>query len=170
MISIKCPHCKVGLKVNEGKLPLGITSFKCPNCKQPIPISLVEGRKEDGSESETVLLHPASKEAGRLTVVSDGETPQQVLDLHEGIHIIGRLSKDSPATLPIRTTDRLMSRAHIRIEVRKDSKGGYKHLLSDNNSKNHTLYNQSYLDKDEVVVLKDGDEILIGRTLLRFNG
>ena len=41
MISIKCPHCQVGLKVNEGKLPLGITSFKCPQCKQAIPISLV---------------------------------------------------------------------------------------------------------------------------------
>lgn len=169
MISIKCPHCKVGLKVNEGKLPLGITSFKCPNCKQAIPISLVEDRMGSGDGDETVILHPASKEAGNLTVVPADGTPPQTFALHEGIHIVGRLSKDSPATLPIRTTDRLMSRAHLRLEVRKDAKGGYKHYLSDNNSKNHTLYNQTCLGKDEVVVLRDGDEILIGRTLLRFS-
>ncbi|WP_302138704.1 zinc-ribbon domain-containing protein, partial [uncultured Parabacteroides sp.] len=41
MISVKCPHCHVGLKVDEGKIPLDITSFKCPKCKQPIPVSLL---------------------------------------------------------------------------------------------------------------------------------
>ena len=51
----------------------------------------------------------------------------------------------------------------------KDSKGGYKHFLTDNNSKNHTLYNNSYLENGEVVVLNDNDEIIIGRTVLRFN-
>ena len=30
MISVKCPHCHVGLKVDEGKIPLDITSFKMP--------------------------------------------------------------------------------------------------------------------------------------------
>ena len=41
MIAVKCPHCHVGLKVAEGKIPLGITSFKCPKCKEPIPLSLL---------------------------------------------------------------------------------------------------------------------------------
>ena len=54
-------------------------------------------------------------------------------------------------------------------EVKKDSKGRYKHYLSDNNSKNHTLYNSNYLENGEVVVLNDGDEIVIGHTTLRFN-
>ena len=58
---------------------------------------------------------------------------------------------------------------HIRIEVKKDPKGGYKHFLSDNNSKNHTLYNSNYLENGEVVVLKNNDEIIIGHTVLRFN-
>jgi predicted Zn finger-like uncharacterized protein len=63
MISIKCPHCQVGLKVDEGKLPLGITSFKCPKCKQAIPISLVMEKKNGTSDdSETILiLIPMSK-------------------------------------------------------------------------------------------------------------
>ena len=46
---------------------------------------------------------------------------------------------------------------------------GYKHYLSDNNSKNQTLYNNNYLRKGEVVVLSDNDEITLGRTTLRFN-
>ena len=62
-----------------------------------------------------------------------------------------------------------MSRAHIRIEVKKSEQGGYKHLLSDNNSRNHTLYNGNYLESGEVVVLNDQDEIIIGHTVLRFN-
>lgn len=169
MISIKCPHCQVGLKVNEGKLPLGITSFKCPNCKQAIPMSLITGQGENGEESDTILLHPVKKETGRLIVVGNEYTPEQILVLTEGVHVIGRKSKGTLATLPIETTDRLMSRAHIRIEVKKDAQGGYKHYLSDNNSKNHTLYNHNYLDKDEVIVLNDGDEIVMGRTIVRFN-
>ena len=56
-----------------------------------------------------------------------------------------------------------------RIEVKKDVKGGYKHYLSDNNSKNHTLYNSNYLENGEIVVLNNNDEIIIGRTVLRFN-
>ncbi|MDR1879972.1 MAG: FHA domain-containing protein, partial [Tannerellaceae bacterium] len=71
--------------------------------------------------------------------------------------------------IAIHTADRSMSREHIRIEVKKNAKGGYNHYLSDNNSKNHTLYNSNCLEEGEVIVLKDNDEIMIGRTVLRFN-
>ena len=170
MISIKCPHCQVSLKVNEGKLPLGITSFKCPNCKQSIPMSLVTGNGGNGTdnEPETVLLHPVKPGIGRLEVQPNDLTPSQTIPLTEGTLIIGRKSKNSTASHPIETQDLLMSRSHICIQVEADGKGGYKHLLKDNNSKNHTLYKHHYLEKDEVVVLHDGDEIVIGRTTLLF--
>lgn len=35
--------------------------------------------------------------------------------------------------------------------------------------KNHTLYNSNYLENGEIVVLNNNDEIIIGRTVLRFN-
>lgn len=171
MISVKCPHCQIGLKVNEGKLPLGITSFKCPNCKQAIPVSYLKEERKLEQEPETVLLHSSSaKGIAKLTVLSDNHTPQQSFPLEEGVYIVGRKSASSLATIQIETDDRFMSRSHIRIEVVKDAKGdGYNYYLSDNNSKNQTLYNNSYLNKDEVVVLSDGDEIVIGRTVLLFN-
>ncbi len=169
MISIKCPHCRVGLKVDEGKLPLGITSFKCPNCKKAIPVSLVTGEKNGSEDSETVLIQPVVQHCGNLTVISDANTPEQHFALLEGVYIIGRKSSASNANIKIETTDRSMSREHIRIEVKKDDHTGYKHFLSDNNSKNHTLYNSNYLEPGEKVVLNDNDEIIIGHTILRFN-
>lgn len=171
MISIKCPHCHIGLKVDEGKLPPGIQTFKCPKCKESIPVSLLSVAKQkiQTSVSDTTLLQPLKTGIGRITVIADTNTMEQVYPLHEGVTIIGRRSVASNATIGIVTEDRSMSREHIRIEVKKDAKGGYKHYLSDNNSKNYTLYNSSFLEKGEVVVLNDNDEIIIGRTVLRFN-
>ena len=170
MISVKCPHCHVGLKVDEGKIPLDITSFKCPKCKQLIPVSLLSQKKGDRtSESETVLIQPLRMTTGHLSVIANDDTPEQTFPLQEGSYTIGRKSNASNATIGIVTTDKSMSREHIRIEVKKDSKGGYKHYLSDNNSKNHTLYNSNYLEDGEIVVLKNNDEIIIGHTVLRFN-
>ena len=104
-----------------------------------------------------------------LQLLETSATPEQIFPLNEGIAIIGRKSNASNATIGIATADKSMSREHIRIEVKKDPKGGYKHFLSDNNSKNHTLYNSNYLENGEVVVLKNNDEIIIGHTVLRFN-
>ena len=170
IVAVKCPHCHVGLKVDEGKIPLGITSFKCPKCKEPIPLSLLsEKSNHQEVDSDTILVTPVKTGIGRLTVLPDADTPEQAFPLHEGKVVFGRKSNASQATMPIITADRTMSREHICIEVKKDSKGGYKHFLTDNNSKNHTLYNNSYLENGEVVVLNDNDEIIIGRTVLRFN-
>jgi hypothetical protein len=163
----------VGLKVDEKKLPSGITTFKCPKCKRPIPVSMLSQKEGEGissSDSDTVLLHPIKKGIGQITVLPDAETTGQIFPLTEGVSIIGRKSsKPFLATIGIETADRSMSREHIRIEVKKDSKGGYIHCLSDNNSKNYTLYNSNYLGVGEEVILNNNDEIIIGRTVLRFN-
>ena len=173
MISVKCPHCHVGLKVDEGKIPLDITSFKCPKCRQPIPVSLLSMEKGSvASESETVLIQPFRMTTGHLSVIANADTPEQTFPLQEGVYIIGRKSKASTATIGIVTADKSMSREHIRIEVKKDAKrklNAYWNYLSDNNSKNHTLYNSNYLENGEIVVLNNNDEIIIGRTVLRFN-
>ena len=170
MIAIKCPHCQIGLKVDEGKIPLGLTSFKCPKCKGAIPVSLLSNQPEESTaEPETTLVHPVQAGMGRLTIVPDEKTPEQQFTLSEGRWVIGRQSNASKATLPIQTADRTMSREHAVIEVIKAEKGGYKHYLSDNNSKNHTLYNNNYLSDGEVVVLHDNDEIILGHTVIRFN-
>ena len=171
MISIKCPHCHVGLKVDEGKIPLDITSFKCPKCKQPIPISILsKENSEKSDDSVTQVLLPSSQKGsiGYLAVTANELTPEQTIPLHEGLMIVGRKTSSQLADIGIETTDKAMSRIHIQIEIKKDAKGVYKHFLSDNNSKNHTLYNSNYLKDGEIVVMNNGDEIIIGRTVLHF--
>ncbi|MDL2277524.1 FHA domain-containing protein [Parabacteroides sp. OttesenSCG-928-G07] len=169
MISINCPHCHIGLKVDEGKLPSDITSFKCPKCKQPISVSLLsKSPSSSNTDPETSLIQPVPKGIGRIIVCADALTKEQAFNLYEGVIIIGRHSNASKANFQIETSDRAMSREHIRIEIKKDAAGRYKHYLSDNNSKNHTLYNGSCLTDGEIVILKNNDEIVIGQTSLRF--
>lgn len=170
MISIKCPHCRVGLKVDETRIPEGIEFFKCPKCKREIPISYLDQKFEQDSDRETLVVSKVKdKGIGRLTVLPGIDTPQQEFQLNEGIITVGRRAKVSTATICIQTGDKTMSRNHIRIEVKKNPKGGYFHALSDNNSKNNTLYNGKCIGNGDVVVLKDNDEIVMGRTTVRFN-
>jgi len=172
MISVKCPHCKIGLKIDETKIPQDIVSFKCPKCKKEIPISFVDQLLGQANDVETVVVTPKAKQhgTGMLTVPSSSETPQQEFQLNEGVIIVGRKAKVSTATICIITDDKTMSRNHICIEVKKNPKGnGYFHYLSDNNSKNNTLYNGKCIENGEVVVLKDNDVLVLGRTIVRFN-
>jgi hypothetical protein len=179
MISLKCPHCRVALKVDEKKIPEGIVSFPCPKCKRDIPVSYLDSIASSTSEAGGTLVvfrNGASSGAGgetksaRLTVLPNAETPLQEFILGEGILTVGREAKVSTASICIHTSDKLMSRSHIMLETRKNPKsGGYFYCLSDNNSKNNTLYNGKRLDSGDVMVLKDNDEITLGNTTLRFN-
>lgn len=173
MISIRCPHCHVGLKVDESKLPPDIETFSCPKCKKSILVSFVfkDKKKEiQTDDSETLILSPelSVDKIGYLKVAENKYTPAQTILLHEGKNIIGRKSNSSGSSVVITTEDKQMSREHILIEVKKDTKTQYKHYLSDNNSKNRTLYNSSYLESGEIVVLRNNDQIQIGQTLLIF--
>jgi predicted Zn finger-like uncharacterized protein len=170
MISIRCPHCQVGLKVDETKIPANIQTFNCPKCKTPILVSYVT-QNQVPDDSETVILSvPGAKDvkAGKLHVLANEFTAEQLIQLSEGINIVGRksASKESPTT--IETKDKLMSRSHIGIEVRKDAKGNNIHYLYDNKSTNRTLYNSNYIEPGEVVTLKNNDEIQLGQTRLIF--
>ena len=118
MISVKCPHCHVGLKVDEGKLPLDLTSFKCPKCKQPIPVSLLQlGKQGLDADQDTILVNPVSNGTGQLTVVGDSATPEQIFPLNEGIAIIGRKSNASNATIGIATADKSMKTRKEGINI-----------------------------------------------------
>ena len=171
MIPVKCPHCKVGLKVDEQKVPKGIVSFKCPKCKHDIPVSLLANKQEHRTTSgtDTVVFQPSKTEGGKLTVFPNDNTKEQVFHLQEGHYIVGRKASVSNANICIETDDKMMSRNHLLIDVKKKTHGGLIHCLSDYQSKNKTMYNGKYLEKGEEVVLQNNDEIKIGNTLLRFN-
>jgi len=173
MISVKCPHCKVGLKIDETRVPDDIESFKCPKCKQEIPLSYINRKVGQDDEEETKYVHIVKnvKGLGRLTVIDDdSDAVKQEYRIREGVMTVGREAKTSTADICIKTSDKTMSRHHIKIETKKNPKGkGFLYCLSDNNSKNNTLYNGKYLEEGDIVILKDNDEIILGNTKLRFN-
>jgi predicted Zn finger-like uncharacterized protein len=170
MIPVKCPHCKVGLKVDEQKIPEGITSFKCPKCKQDIPISFLDKKRVQLTDgTDTVVFQPSKTKGGKMTVFENEYAKEQIFHFREGHYIVGRKASVSDANIRIETTDKLVSRNHFRIEVKKDSQGGLIHCLSDNKSRNNTMYNGKYLEEGEEVVLQDRDEIKVGNTLILFN-
>ena len=171
MIPVKCPHCNVGLKVDEQKIPEGIASFKCPKCKEDIPISVLQEKQKSRQTSggDTILFQPLKKGSGTLTVIANADTPAQTFLLEEGLFIVGRKASVAKANICIETEDKSMSRSHLRIEVKRNPQGGLLCTLSDNNSKNRTMYNGRYLENGEIIVLKNNDEVLIGHTTLRFN-
>jgi len=170
MISVRCPHCQVGLKVDETKIPANIQTFNCPKCKQPIAVSFVIN-SYPVDDSETIILSiPEVKNVkpGKLHVLPNEFTPEQFIRLSEGVNIIGRKSPSKESLTAIDTKDKLMSRSHIGIEVKADAKGKYIHCLYDNKSTNRTLYNRNYIEPGEVVIIKNNDEIQIGQTRLVF--
>jgi len=170
MISIRCPHCQVGLKVDELKIPANIQTFNCPKCKQPIPVNFVIN-SQPVDDSETIILSaPEGKSVkpGKLHVLPNEFTREQFIRLSEGLNIIGRKSPTKESVTAIDTKDKLMSRTHIGIDVRTDAKGKYIHYLFDNKSTNRTLYNRSYIEPGDSVILTNNDEIQIGQTRLIF--
>jgi len=171
MISVRCPHCQVGLKVNETKIPANLQTFNCPKCKQPIAVSYVVNSSQPVDDSETIILSVTegkNTKYGKLHVLPNEYTSEQFIRLSEGVNIIGRKSPSKESATAIDTKDKLMSRSHIGIEVRADAKGKQNHYLYDNKSTNRTLYNKNYIEPGEIVILKNNDEIQIGQTCLIF--
>lgn len=169
MISIRCPHCHIGLKVDESRIPSNIQTFNCPKCKKPIPVTMVTGSMTDDSET-MILSMPGGSPApsGKLHVLANEHTKEQWVPLFEGVNIIGRKSASQESKTCVDTQDKLMSRSHIGIEVRKDAQGVYNYYLYDNKSTNKTLYNSNYIEPGEIVILKNNDEIQIGQTHMIF--
>lgn len=170
MLFIKCPYCKVRLKIDESKIPAHLNAFNCPRCKQPISISLLHQYKIVSNSEDTIYIQKNDNTTATLTVLPDACTPSQSFQLRTGINIIGRKNGNtSEAKIEIETNDKLMSREHIKIEAVQYGNGEYNYLLSDYSSKNQTRHNNHYLNQGEIIVLRDKDEIEIGNTKIQFN-
>ncbi|OCW95508.1 hypothetical protein A9168_02275 [Macellibacteroides sp. HH-ZS] len=169
MISIKCPYCRVRLKIDESKIPAHLNAFNCPRCKKPISVSLLHQYKIVSDNEETQYIQKSNNTKATLTVLADACTPSQSFQLRTGINIIGRKNGNtSEAKIEIETNDKLMSREHIKIEVVQYNNAEYNYLLSDYDSKNQTRHNSHYLETGEIIVLRNKDEIEIGNTKIQF--
>lgn len=176
-IRIKCPVC--GAILNAKDDPSNVKkSVTCPNCKERRKFTefkiIVPTPPADRNQSE----QPADET--QICVRRKETSPGYLLDkatgkcypLPVGEHVVGRMTSKSPskADIPIETTDRGMSRLHMRIRCFLAQDGRYHVSVSNAENKNPTLVNGEPLPDGDVVGIKHGDILTLCDTRLEYVG
>ncbi|MBD5239300.1 MAG: FHA domain-containing protein [Bacteroidales bacterium] len=163
-IFIVCPECHQQLSFNE--VP-GYQNMivECPKCHFKANAGVYRGgaqaRGAQGAdEVPTQLVMPPKTVAdiGQIRVKSTNE----VQFLKAGQNVIGRRARTGTADIKI-STDMYMSRRHVMIDVVKKS-SGYEHHLVEINSTNIVQLNGKPINRGDVLVLKFGDTLTLGKT------
>lgn len=163
-IFIVCPECHQQLSFNEvpdyqNKL------VECPKCHFKSTVSVyqrgTQARGAQGAdEMPTQLVMPpkTAVDLGQFRVVGTGE----IQWFKEGRNIIGRRASTSTADIKI-SNDPYMSRQHVQIDVVK-SAVGYEHRLIEINSKNIVKLNGKEIQRGDILKVKFGDTLTLGKT------
>lgn len=177
-IVLYCPQCDKGQRVYTSA-----ARVKCPKCGFIGSILTFRREKKAAAatpastsgatqvsnpvDTPTVLMSnpatPSGKEEGVLRVVSTGER----FVLRSGTQIVGRKHETGHADIAIPCDDMYMSRHHLKIEG-VSTAYGMEYRLSDYNSTNKSRLNGVALPTGDIVVLKPGDRIILGRTEVEF--
>lgn len=166
-ISLVCPSCRTKLSFNE--VP-GYQEkiIQCPHCqykaKASVYLSGTVSFGGHGASNDSTEIDVRSRllDAGQIRVVSGN----QVCQLKVGTNVIGRIARSGTADIQI-THDEYMSRRHLQIDV-VNTDYGYEHRLIEINSKNVIILNGKKIDRGDVLKLKFGDRMILGKTEIVF--
>lgn len=163
-IYIVCPECHQQLSFNE--VP-GYQNMivECPKCHFKANASVYQsGEQARGAQgagdvpTQLVFAPRTTLDIGQIRVVSTNE----IQWLKEGRNVIGRRAETGTADIKI-SNDMYMSRRHVQIDVVKKA-GGYEHRLVEIGSKNIIYLNNKPIKRGDILVLKFGDVLTLGRT------
>lgn len=160
----KCPNC--GAAVNVGDL-------YCDVCGHDLPaVSGFPQPAQRPAEAPTSSLRPAAEAPNdalpwpRLLVMPAGNT--LLLPPEQDNYVIGRLDPASGSypdvdLVPFGGEEGGVSRRHAQI-----TRNGDQFVIEDLNSVNYTFVNKQKIPVGSTRALADGDEIRLGRVLMRF--
>lgn len=136
----------------------GASQAKTTNSEKTIPIWTP---KDEASTMATVMLtrfHDKKLQTkfNRLVLMSKNDEAADTFPLNRNITHVGRSRRNH-----VRINDPLISTKHLTVDV-----SGNRCMINDLDSSNGTFINGERLDQGRV--LKDGDEIMLGKTVLRF--
>lgn len=171
---IQCPNCGVVLDVRNSKME-DEKLITCPQCKAvlkvkfrheaPLEAKTVLGGGNNGGETQlgglngiTQLFSASSNAKSCCLCVDERSYPLAI-----GLNTVGRKAPSSQASLQIETDDRYMSRRHAKIEV-KEVAGIRQAIISNDQNKNATYVDGQELQSGDAVILRDGSEIIMGKT------
>ena len=166
-VFIVCPECRQQLSFNE--VP-GYQNMvvECPKCHFKANVSVYQsGSRARGAQgadempTQLVFAPASSLDVGQIRVVKTNE----VQYLREGSQVIGRRAQTGNADIKI-SNDMYMSRRHVRIDVIKKPMG-FEHHLVEIGSTNLPKLNGKELNRGDILKLKFGDIITLGKTDIR---
>ena len=146
-LRIKCPSCGIVLDVRNSKNE-DVKRIVCPNCHKHLAVTFHE------------LPSPAHPSIGMLYYGAAS------YPLKEGIQVIGLKDPASKADIQIATGDPSLMMEHAKLKVVSLHDGGYKYIVSPHGKNSPVSVNQLPLQEDDEVVLKAGDELKLGDTVL----
>ena len=166
-IFIVCPECRQQLSFNE--VP-GYQNMvvECPKChfkaNASVYLSGAQARGAQGADdmpTRLVFAPRSSLDVGQIRVVSTNE----IQWLKVGSNVIGRRAETGTADIKI-SNDMYMSRRHVQIDVIKKSIG-YEHRLVEIGSTNIIELNHNPIKRGDILILKFGDILTLGKTDIR---
>jgi uncharacterized protein YbaR (Trm112 family) len=167
-----CPNCKKPLvfKVNDPKA-MANKLIACPNChSQSKLLVYMHGTIEksgDSSSEEVTQLNFASAPKQINKTIGVLYSGGLQFHLKMGTNRIGRKTDTNTADIQIDDPNRYMSRDHATITVRS-TPNGIEHLFAVTNPKNPTKINGNIIEDEDMIILKWGDEIILGKTEVLF--
>ena len=166
-ISIICPNCRAKLSFME--VPGWQEKLvECPHCHFKSKANVYQmgfaspkpGSADDTSTQLASDFYP-SRQSNLIGVIKVEETGRSH-QLQMGTNVIGRVAKTGDADLKI-SIDPYMSRRHLRIDV-VDGPTGIERRLVEIESKNIIILNGKPIQRKDVLVLKFGDKMVLGKT------
>jgi len=120
------------------------------------------GQGGQGSDDEATQMPSAmmqqKNDLGQIRVSTTG----QRCPLKMGTNVIGRLAQSGKADIQI-THDEYMSRRHLQIDV-VQTPYGIEHHLVEINSKNIIVLNDKPIQRGDILKIKFGDKMTLGKT------
>ncbi len=164
-IFLVCPNCRTRLSFPE--VPgYQHKIVECPICHFKAAANVYQsgaaGQGGHGADDDPTQLpghlKQLSMDMGQIRV---GKSEQHC-PLKMGSNVIGRIAKSGKADIQI-THDEYMSRRHVQIDVVKGP-NGIEHRLVEINSKNIVVLNGKPIQRNDILQLKFGDCLTLGRT------
>ena len=163
---ITCPKCGAVLDV---KNTTGVASkvIGCPRCGAHLKVVF----RQEVEEAHTVMAGEEPAADGGSTMMAPAPQKQKVYALKvgqelyrlaDGMNTIGRRAPSSHATVQIHTESHALSRNHAQIEVVRYDGGISRVRISNWQNKNITTVNGRQIGEGDVLLLKPGDQVVMG--------
>ena len=171
-VSITCSECKTVSRAQILELYYNKTiNIPCCNCgiKNKVYVPAPNPVSTKNNLSVVEKSSRSSKVAARLVIPESLNVKRQSYIIREGENIIGRKSPNFEIEIPVHCADKYMSRRHCIIHSKMNPVTKLNiYTIREYQSKNKIIINDKLMENDEEIVLTNGENLILGTTLLIF--